>query len=234
MNNIWLKLSLILLASILTLIRLQAQVTIGTDNPPEKAALLDVKTKSGGANGDTTSEGGGILLPRIKITNIESLNQFSGITGLDTDEQKERHKGLMVYNIEENLAQNIEKGIYVWNGKFWEKAAFRNRVNFFYMPSIPIIATTLGTKTVNLYDQYFSQFRNPKVVSSNAPASIPVFVSRRDLYYYITDYDTSVFEADDGSGTIFSINEDGLLTYTVKALPTDGTSYINIVFVVKY
>jgi len=234
MNKYYFKLLFVGIAIVLTSTHLQAQVTIGAGDPPEKAALLDIKTKDGGSTGDITSEGGGILLPRIKISDITDLSQFNGISGLNTDEQKERHKGLLVYNMQENLANNIEKGIYVWNGDFWEKAAFRNRVNFFYMPSIPIVATSLGTKTVDLYNEYFSQFNNPKVVSRNAPAKIPVFLNKSDLYYYITGYDTNVFQADDGTGNIFSISEDGVLTYTVKSLPTDGSSYINIVFVVKY
>lgn len=226
------KLIIIILFVAIVPYSLQAQVTIGTDNPPEKAALLDIKTQNGGPTGGVTSDAGGFVLPRVVLDNISELTVFPGITQSDADyaEQKLRHKGMMVYNITADLSKNIEEGIYFWTGSKWEKGSLKQRINFFYMPSIIIPTTTTGTQTIDLYQHYVSQFASPKVVSDGAPTQIPFFVNRRDLYYYVTEYDTDVF---DEAGP-FSIDADGILTYTVKAAPTDGTSYINIVFVVKY
>lgn len=226
------RILLFILFTVLVSGSLHAQVTIGTDNPPEKAALLDIKTQNGGASGGITSDKGGFVLPRVELDNISELTVFPGITQSDADyaEQKLRHKGMMIYNITADLSKNIEEGIYVWTGAKWEKAALKQRINFFYMPSIIVPTTTTGTKTIDLYQNYVQQFASPKVASLGAPAQIPFFVNREDLYYYVTEYDTDVF---DESGP-FSIDAEGILTYTVKNPPTDGTSYINIVFVVKY
>lgn len=201
-----------------------AQVTIGSEVAPEKAALLDLKTKDGGA-GLISSEAGGVLLPRVEISDTTKLDVFTNnALGVNTDEQKLRHKGLTVYNIG---TANVDAGIYVWNGKRWEKTSYNRKVNFFYMPSIVIDTRTTGAQTpINLYQKYVDQFMTPKVRSNGAPAQIPFYASPQDLYYYVTDYDESVFEN-------ISISNTGMMSYSVKAAATAGSSFINIVFVIK-
>jgi len=207
---------------------LRAQVTIGSDLPPEKAAILDVKTMIGGEGG-VSSQAGGILLPRIEIDTVTNLSVFPGLSGIDNDEQKKKHKGLVVYNINTDHEQNVEEGIYVWSGVRWEKSTFRERINFFYMPSIMIPTNTAGTQTpIDLYAKYKEQFGTPLVKSTGAPAAIPFYLNRSELYYYITDFDKTVFDEAN-----ISINADGILNYKVLNESVDGSSYINIVFVVK-
>lgn len=95
----------------------------------------------------------------------------------------------------------------------------------FYMPSILIDVSTLGNgKTINLYNQYLTQFATPKISSSGAPSFIPNY-TKDQLYYYVTYFDPEVFN-------VTSISSDGLMTYNVigNASPS---SFINIVFVVK-
>lgn len=206
-------------------IELNAQVTIGAGLEPEKAALLDLKTKDGGEGLETT-DSGGLLLPRVTIDNINELTVFLNSSDADYEEQKRRHTGLAVYNITPNHENNIEKGVYIWNGSRWEKGAYRKRANFFYMPSIIIDTSTIGEKTpIDLYKLYKDQFESPAVASANAPDQIPFFVKPRDLFYYITDYDKNVLEN-------ISITEDGVMSYSVKA-QSDESSYINIVLVVN-
>jgi len=95
----------------------------------------------------------------------------------------------------------------------------------FYMPSIVIDVSTLGTgKTIDLYAQYLEQFAKPKVASVGAPATIPNY-TKDQLYYYVTYFDSSVFK-------INSIDANGLMNYDVIGNATPS-SFINIVFVVK-
>ncbi|WP_456867708.1 hypothetical protein [Galbibacter sp. BG1] len=97
----------------------------------------------------------------------------------------------------------------------------------FYPPSIAIDASSPSgdIKTLNLYEQYINQFATPAVSSTGAPTFIPTY-SDTDLYYYVTEYDTSVF-------TIIGIDANGVMSYTVDNSPEDYNSLINVVFVVK-
>jgi hypothetical protein len=229
-KNIVLLFTLFVVFTIQT--KLYAQVTIGTDEPPEKAALLDIKNVDGGNNGNATTQLGGFLLPRVELDDIREFTVFTHIkkTDADYDEQKARHKGLVVYNITPSLTNNIEEGIYVWTGAKWEKASFRQQAGFIYMPSIVLSTKTAGYEgRVNLYDEYKKQFEAPIIKNSAAPVQIPFFASAEDLHYYITAMDETVFDKDNTT-----ISNDGWLEYKVKAASTDGTSYMNIVFVPKY
>ena len=99
----------------------------------------------------------------------------------------------------------------------------------FYPPSIALDASTLGTDSVDLYQEYINQFGSP-VVSSEAVA-IPTY-GRTELYYYVTYADPSVF----GNGTSvqnMSVTTNGVLSYEIFNQPTDYNALINVVFVVK-
>jgi hypothetical protein len=116
---------------------------------------------------------------------------------------------------------------------------------FFYMPPVIFDTSTTGTGlTRDLYQDYVNQFTgvNPYnlahgapgydpmsyngglVKSDSAPAQIPVY-GRTELHYYITNYDKTVFSN-------LSINDNGVLTYTIIGTATD-TSSMTIVFQVK-
>jgi len=99
----------------------------------------------------------------------------------------------------------------------------------FYPPSIEIDASTISTtdQTIDLYAEYTSQFTLSPTQSSKSVGApdIPIY-SVDDLYYYVTFADDTVFN-------IIGISAQGILTYRIKALPTDYNTLINIVFVVK-
>ncbi len=205
-------------------ITLSAQVTVGSDEDPEKAALLDIKSQQATTLGGVTSDKGGLLLPRVALEDKGSLSPFFNVSDPDYQNQMKRHTGLMVYNLTNDTG--LERGIYVWNGQQWVRSARGANADFFYMPSIPIETSTVGAQQpIDLYDIYKSQFTNPKVISQGAPSSISVFQSATDLYYYITDYDPNVFED-------ITISEKGVMNYKVKS-SAGPSSFINIVFVIK-
>jgi hypothetical protein len=84
-----------------------AQVKIGGDAPPEKGAVLDLKSSASGYVG-------GLLLPRVEIA-TENAVPTSWVGSGTLDESK--LKGLLVF-IDNNTV--VSKGIYVWNGTKWK------------------------------------------------------------------------------------------------------------------
>ena len=101
---------------------------------------------------------------------------------------------------------------------------------FFYMPSILIDTSIVDPntiKTVNLYQQYTSQFNvtNTAHRSTSAPAQIPVLPAATDLYYYITYHDAASIQ-------IIGIDANGVMSYKVVG-NTNSLSFVNIVFVIK-
>lgn len=99
----------------------------------------------------------------------------------------------------------------------------------FYPPSVEIVITATATNaTMSLYDMYTDQFGATIPTthrSTTAPDAIPTYASN-ELYYYVTHADTDIFD-------IQSIDDAGLLTYDILAIPEDDNTILNIVFVVK-
>lgn len=101
-----------------TSIELQAQMTVGSDTEPSRAALLDVKTQNPDGN-NLTSTVGGVVLPRVKLVNINTLEPFIEDNDPDITMLKKSHVGLTVYNL--NKTTPFALGIYVWDGQKWIK-----------------------------------------------------------------------------------------------------------------
>ena len=91
-----------------------AQVTIGSTQPPQKAAILDLRTKDA-IDEDNVSANKGLLLSRVHLNDINSLEPFI-ISA--TENEKKQHIGLKVYNV--NDTSPLSEGVYVWNGASWE------------------------------------------------------------------------------------------------------------------
>lgn len=96
----------------------------------------------------------------------------------------------------------------------------------FYPPALVIDASSTGSGlTLDLHQQYIDLFGAPAVASSGAPSVIPTY-AETELYYYVTDYDNTIFSN-------LSISAAGVLTYDIDAVPTDNCAVLNVVFVVK-
>ncbi|MDR0823557.1 MAG: hypothetical protein LBN74_00560, partial [Prevotella sp.] len=105
-----------------------AQVVIGSARPPQKAALLDLRTADI-IGSDNVSADKGLLLPRVNLVDLGSLEPF--IVSANADEKRE-HTGLKVYNM--NDLSPFAKGVYIWNGNNWD----------LYSSSIGSTTTTLS------------------------------------------------------------------------------------------
>ncbi|MFK8007989.1 MAG: beta strand repeat-containing protein [Saprospiraceae bacterium] len=99
----------------------------------------------------------------------------------------------------------------------------------FYPPAIAIVADAIDTDLeLDLHDTYVNLFTGQSgsfIASSSAPGAIPTY-EQDELYYYILDYDTAVFDN-------VTIDANGLMVYDVIAPASGDCSFINIVFVVK-
>lgn len=201
-----------------------AQVKIGgTDGTPNKDAMLEIQ-----------SDNKGMLLPRVALTSLTSPAPLA-----------EHVSGMVVYNTA--TGTGITPGLYHNNGVSWAKLVNENygSVKFFYMPSIVFNTTTIApAQKRNLYAEYKAQFTNKVFIpnpatggavgtavrptfvkSTNAPDTIPNLPLATDLYYYVTDYDTTALAN-------LSIDANGILTYDIIGTGTPY-SFVNIVFVVK-
>lgn len=100
-----------------------AQVTIGSGTPPAKAALLELKDREPQSD-NITSKTGGLLLPRVELESRTTLMPFiaddQDFTN-NVDKVKDKHIGLLVYNLTDNPDKNLCPGIYEWVGELWER-----------------------------------------------------------------------------------------------------------------
>ncbi|WP_165042387.1 FISUMP domain-containing protein [Dysgonomonas sp. ZJ709] len=120
------KIQIICLAFFLMLFSnmIYGQVTIGSGEPPASGSLLDLKQE-----GETTK---GLGLPRVVLTELEPeqgklSESINGGTG-DWDEAG--HIGLLVYHVTStvDICESIPAGIYVWNGKKWQKLGLKKEI----------------------------------------------------------------------------------------------------------
>ena len=120
--------SLLVTLMLLSGICLQAQVTIGSDLPATRAALLELKTKQEAGTvtsvsdpKNATSDVGGLLLPRVALANLNTLEPFISATDPaftgNTNSLKQKLAGLMVYNITND--GTLYPAVYTWNGTAW-------------------------------------------------------------------------------------------------------------------
>jgi len=217
---------LFLLAGIFALMsiaKINAQVTIGSLNAPSSNALLDLKEATEG----TSTKG--FLLPRVSLQSTTSSYPMQS-----------HEKGLFVYNLAttSNGANDVTPGVYYNDGNKWIKESDSATPNFFYMPSILLPVDTSNpaynedtqTFTIDLYSEYAAQFGLTKSTSSakspSATTTLPVY-SNTELGYFITYYDNAVFSS-------VSVDNNGVMTYKLVSSPVfSEKTYMNIVFQVK-
>lgn len=234
--------SLLFLTTVLSLvncIQLKGQVTIGASLPPEKGAILDLKQQNPDTN-NITANTGGLLLPRVKLEDRNSLRPIITDTDPDLENLKRSHVGLMVYNLGKTEStvtdknEILKEGIYTWNGQLWSMYVDHTEesdISYFYLPSFNLPITSLGNKTYNLYEEYVKQYTeqgNTKWTASNPHLSkISRIYQADELDYVVTDI------SDDTVLKVKSISPLGVMNYEVFQTTADPNFYINIVIVIK-
>lgn len=217
-----------------------AQEGFGT-NQPNKASVIDL-----------TSSSKGLLIPRVELIDLETFAPMQGVSAgqehtansllvynIANDSEAGITPGYYYWDQPDAATQG--KWMRITNRTDISETGMPPYTKVFYMPSIVFDTSTTGTGlTRNLYNEYVAQFTGKKlnsdgtvstvssetfVSSTGAAPTIPILPNATDLYYYITDYDTTALDN-------LSIDENGVLTYNVIGTGTDY-SLVNIVFVVK-
>ena len=202
------KIFFLLLLALIFTINANAQVIIGSMDPPTKGAVLELKSAELG-----------FLLSRVNLVGLSKPNPMPSHV-----------QGMVVFNLTNSPADTLHLGIYYNTGEKWVRFSSTNfNTNWFYMPSIALDVSTMNAVyTVNLYDEYEKQFKTgTKIVSNTSAPNAPFAVvpKKEDFYYYITEYDDDVFDD-------VEVSDSGILKYTVREPASDKT-FMNIVFVVK-
>lgn len=111
----------LLALSMLPILQIRAQVTIGSTLPPRKGALLDIKGNiaSDPLNLTDSTAARGLLLPRVELVDINLLTPMLTPAGAANTDSMKLHTGLTVYNMTENDV--FSSGLYVWTGTAWMK-----------------------------------------------------------------------------------------------------------------
>ncbi|MDR1584666.1 MAG: hypothetical protein LBS07_00625, partial [Prevotellaceae bacterium] len=105
----------VLISTIIT--DVHAQVTIGANEAAEKGALLQLKNVTGITTGDANATGG-FLYPRVALRSRTSLQPL--VTAVeDVESAKTRATGMTVFNTASVSAENLDLGLYLWNGTEW-------------------------------------------------------------------------------------------------------------------
>lgn len=236
------------------LTNLSAQVTVGSTLTPVEGALLEIKDRD--ANSplsvidarNVTSTTGGLELPRVILVHpntLEPLVPADADWHANKDKVRERHAGLMVYNIsvsnDTQISPNpiFHEGIYTWNGSHWvDYESWNKKEHVFYLPAFNLPLTSVTeTLEFNVYEEYRRQFdkktQNSLFVSSNPEVTRVFSDENRRLYaadeldYVITYYNSDYIE-------VIDIDDTGLLSYyAFETTVPDPVVLINILFIIK-
>lgn len=206
------------------------RIGINTDKPK---ATLHIA-----ADNDNNDINSGLIIPDVSMDKLNAegheestLVYYSGGSNSAYINQNEN-------STTENIGS--KKGFYYYdhdnNGyNDWQRIIRKAQ---FYMPSI-VTPTTVGTHTINLYEEYIKQYADSKGsntsnkqapnrswnIQTNINDNSLKTYAKDDLDYFVVYYDKNVF-------TDLNVDENGVLTYTVTAEGAKNISaqtFMNIV-----
>lgn len=133
MNSTVKKIKLFLLGLILVFpyAENRAQVTIGMDSPPVTISLLQLKDQNPDEN-NVTSSTGGLVLPRVALVDVYSLEPFALPSEAEYQNLKRESVGMVVYNV--TVTATLNPGVHFWDGERWAGMASTYTTN----PNDPI------------------------------------------------------------------------------------------------
>jgi hypothetical protein len=231
MKKNYFGLPLIIAAILLSTVNLQAQVTVGSEIPPTRAALLELKTqqKAGTASGPAHQDnatsganGGGLLLPRVELEGSDKLMPFIPDNDPDLAELKIKLTGLMVYNIK-TVGVSLYPGLYIWNGSAWTTSqanpaafaiAIQPKAFTFYEQGTetadPLTFSVAGGETPYTYQWH-------QLISNNVHVRVGVPVTAGDYYTTASYTPTQVLK-----GTTNNANNTGFYRFYCVATDANG------------
>lgn len=201
------------------------RVGINTDDPK---ATLHIK-----ADKDNKDNNPGLIIPDVSKDKLDTGEPVESTLVYYSEGSNSAYINQNDQSTTENIGS--KKGFYYYDGTDWQRIIRKAQ---FYMPSI-VTPTTVGTHTINLYEEYIKQYADSKgsntsnkqapnrswnIQTNNSNNSLKTY-AKNDLDYFVVYYDNNVF-------TDLSITEEGVLTYTVTAEGAKNISaqtFMNIV-----
>ena len=122
-NKISIRLASCLAVFILMLMitgNVQAQTTVGVMEPPVNGALLQIKNIAGVTDGSVNATKG-LCFPRVALVKgnqLQPMYSEADAAALSAD-QRQVHRGLIVYNINEIVTEGLTVGLNIWDGEKW-------------------------------------------------------------------------------------------------------------------
>ncbi|MDR2498312.1 MAG: hypothetical protein LBD28_02605 [Tannerellaceae bacterium] len=223
------RILLSLIAATFAIIAAQAQLTIGSDKQPARAALLELKTQEPGNPASTndpaniTSDKGGLMLPRVMLVDTATLEPFIATNDPDwinnaRTKIKETHAGLTVYNLTDNAM--FSPRVYYWNGTRWNAAwPFPDSAN----EGLTIIGDTMHLGGTITKDATLNTNGHAINLAGSAPLQInmPVTLTDSLIYTYGNPGDGKIIVADEnGIGTWQ--NNNAMKTTPAASLSANG------------
>lgn len=153
------------IASTLLIETAKAQVTIGSSLYPETAALLELKSQEADAK-NITSTTGGMILSRVGLESLTTLEPFITPSTPDYIKQKRSHTGLLVYNV--NSTDKIKPGLYIWDGDKWNMMITSSNSSNVNPPSGDPTTPTIPSFNEGAY------LPNSYIVSPGSSINIPI------------------------------------------------------------
>lgn len=196
-----------------------SQVGINTNNPQ---ATLDVQ-----ADANTKSVSDGIIAPRLTGDQLKAKENA----------YQANQKGAIVYVTQRLSSEPTLKtikikdpGYYYFDGEIWQAIeSTQQKKDWFYMPSFNLDMSSIGEKSVDLYEIYSTQFtKSTNKFFSSIPNTTTVsnleapLFKANELEYIVTFYDERFI-------IINGISPQGIMTYTVKDTNPPANTFINII-----
>ena len=202
------------------------RVGINTDDPK---ATLHIK-----ADKDNKDNNPGLIIPTISKDKLDTGEPVESTLVYYSDGSNSAYINQNDQSTTENIGS--KKGFYYYDGKDWQRIIRKAQ---FYMPSI-VMPTTVGTHTINLYEEYIKQYadsngtntsnkqappnRSWNIQTNNSNNHLKTY-AKDDLDYFVVYYDNNVF-------TSLNITDKGVLTYEVtteSAKNISAQTFMNIV-----
>ena len=213
-----------ILAGVSSIFAQEGRVGINTNTP---RATLDIIAKDNDKNP-------GLIIPNVSMDKLDEDGHEESTLVYYSDGINSAYINQNTGSTTENIGS--KKGFYYYDGTDWQRIIRKAQ---FYMPSI-VTPTTVGTYTINLYEEYIKQYadsngtntsnkqappnRSWNIQTNNSNNSLKTY-AKDDLDYFVVYYDKNVF-------TNLNITEEGVLTYEVtteSAKNISAQTFMNIV-----
>lgn len=157
----------------------KAQVTVGSNTPPRKGSLLDLK-QNDNLNENSSK---GLLLPRVALEDITKMKPCIQ-SDSPQSEDKLLHTGLLVYNVTDSISVGLCPGVYTWTGERWAKLpkACESDIDpqLLYSPNCYIVSPGQVSEDIPVAKAYLVSKSRPDMAELNTSSKVSINVLWQD------------------------------------------------------